>query len=196
MSKTGLAWEDVELNLLTLSFPKEFEAYFKEEHFKKSLRHVRIALLLSIFFFGIFGFLDAWVSGDGFSGHVRDANPIQTNTIFASSNILALDWVMGEKMGVDPKKNYVIQEALRFWEMPLINRNGDLTPWKPWSNLRPFTITMLDIFEEAYWLSRIASRAFASRQDKRFPPVSKWQWLFGIFQGITRLVERLFVSKT
>ncbi|MCK5699533.1 MAG: PAS domain S-box protein, partial [Cyclobacteriaceae bacterium] len=61
MSKTGLAWEDVELNLLTLSFPKEFEAYFKEEHFKKSLRHVRIALLLSIFFFGIFGFLDAWI---------------------------------------------------------------------------------------------------------------------------------------
>jgi PAS domain S-box-containing protein len=61
MSKTGLAWEKVELNLLTLSFPKEFEAYFKEEHFKKSLRHVRIALLLSIFFFGIFGFLDAWI---------------------------------------------------------------------------------------------------------------------------------------
>jgi PAS domain S-box-containing protein len=61
MNKTGLAWEKVELNLLTLSFPKEFEAYFKEEHFKKSLRHVRIALLLSIFFFGIFGFLDAWI---------------------------------------------------------------------------------------------------------------------------------------
>ncbi len=61
MSKTGLAWEEVELNLLTLSFPKRFEAFFKEEHFKKSLRHVRIALLLSIFFFGIFGILDAWI---------------------------------------------------------------------------------------------------------------------------------------
>jgi PAS domain S-box-containing protein len=61
MSKTGLAWDAVELNLLTLSFPKEFEAYFKAEYFKKSLRHVRIALLLSIFFFGIFGFLDAWI---------------------------------------------------------------------------------------------------------------------------------------
>ncbi len=61
MRKTGLAWEEVELNLLTLSFPKDFEAYFKEEHFKKSLRHVRIALLLSIFFFGIFGYLDAWI---------------------------------------------------------------------------------------------------------------------------------------
>jgi PAS domain S-box-containing protein len=61
MSTTGLDWEDVELNLLTLSFPKEFEAHFKETHFKKSLRHVRSALLLSILFFGIFGYLDAWI---------------------------------------------------------------------------------------------------------------------------------------
>ncbi len=61
MRKSGLAWEDVELNLLTLSFPEEFEAFFKEEHYKKSLRHVRIALLLSIVFFGIFGILDAWI---------------------------------------------------------------------------------------------------------------------------------------
>ena len=61
MSKTGLAWEEVELNIFTLSFPKEFETDFKDEYFKKSLRHVRTALLLSIFFFGIFGFLDAWI---------------------------------------------------------------------------------------------------------------------------------------
>ena len=53
MSKPGLAWEDVELNLLSLSFPEEFEALFKEKHFEKSLRHVRIALLVSILFFGI-----------------------------------------------------------------------------------------------------------------------------------------------
>jgi PAS domain S-box-containing protein len=61
MSKAALAWEEVELNIFTLSFPKEFESDFKDEYFKKSLRHVRTALLLSIFFFGIFGVLDAWI---------------------------------------------------------------------------------------------------------------------------------------
>ncbi len=61
MSEVKLAWKDSELNLLTLSFPKEFENCFKKEHFKKSLRHVRIALILSIVFFGIFGILDAWI---------------------------------------------------------------------------------------------------------------------------------------
>jgi PAS domain S-box-containing protein len=61
MSEVKLDWKDSELNLLTLSFPKEFENNFKKEHFKKSLRHVRIALILSIVFFGIFGILDAWI---------------------------------------------------------------------------------------------------------------------------------------
>jgi len=61
MSKTRLAWEDVELNLLTLSFPKEFETFFKKERYKNSLLHVRVALLLSIVFFAIFGILDAWI---------------------------------------------------------------------------------------------------------------------------------------
>ena len=61
MSKPGLAWEDVQLNLLSLSFPEEFEKFFKEDHFNKSLRHVRITLILSILFFGIFGILDAWI---------------------------------------------------------------------------------------------------------------------------------------
>lgn len=61
MIKSGLDWDDVELNLLTLSFPEKYEMFFKEEHFKKSLRHVRLALLLSIIYFGIFGILDAWI---------------------------------------------------------------------------------------------------------------------------------------
>jgi uncharacterized protein (DUF362 family) len=44
-----------------------------------------------------FAFLDAWVSGDGLTGHVRDPHPNHTRTIFASENAYALDWVAGEK---------------------------------------------------------------------------------------------------
>ena len=61
MIKTRLSWGDIELNLLTLSFPPKVENIYKEEHFKKSLRHVRFALVLSIIFFGVFGILDAWI---------------------------------------------------------------------------------------------------------------------------------------
>lgn len=143
-----------------------------------------------------FGFVDAWVSGDGFSGHVHDANPNDTRTIMASANILALDWVMGEKMGLDPTKSSVMQEALRVWEKPAISRCGNCTPWKPWTNVRPCTVALLDALEEHYGFSRFFARAFASRQDPRFPPVSRWQWLFGLLQVASRLVERLLVTKT
>lgn len=142
-----------------------------------------------------FGFLDAWVSGDGLSGHVRDADPNETRSVMASSNILALDWVMGEKMEVSPTRNAVIREALVHWEMGKITRFGDMTPWKPWSNVRPIIVRLLDRVEESYWLSYFLSRALASSQDKRFPPVSRWQWFFGLIQKVSQLVERLTVTK-
>ncbi len=142
-----------------------------------------------------FGFLDAWVSGDGFSGHVRDSNPNLTHSIFASSNLLALDWVMGEKMNIDPVLNFVVQEALHRWGTININRVGDMEPWKPWSNVWPFTVIALDVMEEAYWTSRVFSRMFAAYQDKRFPPRKPWQWFFGPVQFTIRLVESIFSSK-
>lgn len=61
MSNNEFSWENTEPNWVTLSFPLRIEKIYKDEHFSKSLQHVRIALLLSIFFFGIFGVLDAWI---------------------------------------------------------------------------------------------------------------------------------------
>jgi signal transduction histidine kinase len=49
------------INWITLSFPKELEKVFLEQYFRDSLRQVRIALALGIFFYGIFGILDAWL---------------------------------------------------------------------------------------------------------------------------------------
>lgn len=61
MSNNEFSWENTEPNWVTLSFPLRIEKIYKDEHFSRSLQHVRIALLLSIFFFGIFGVLDAWI---------------------------------------------------------------------------------------------------------------------------------------
>ncbi len=208
----GRAWRDADYRISFAKNKTHWQCYYtgclknaygclpewdKMKHYHgKSREFFQCCILILSAFPVHFGFLDAWVSGDGFSGHVRDAKPNHTKTIFASENILALDWVMGEKMGVDPALNFVIQEALLRWKKPPITRKGDMAPWKPWTNIRPFTVAALDVLEEKYWLSRFSSRALASYQDKRFPPVSRWQWLFGIFQAITRLFEPLLVSKT
>ncbi len=142
-----------------------------------------------------FGLLDAWVSGDGFAGHVRDACPNETRTIIASPNIFALDWVAGEKMRLDPAQNFVMQEALNRWGAIEIDRRGDMTPWYPWSNVGRLPVVTLAWIEEWYHVSRFFSRAMAAHQDPRFPPVSRAQRLFGVFQSLTRLGERLLTKK-
>jgi hypothetical protein len=134
------------------------------------------------------------VSGDGLTGHVRDADPNLTQTIFASENVMALDWVMGLKMGVDPRRNSVIREALNLWGPVQATPSGDMTPWVPWRNVRPITVKVFDILEEFYWTSYVLSRTFASRQDPRFQPVSRWQWLFGGLQKVARALEGLAVK--
>ncbi len=54
-----LASENIKINLITLSFPGKLENVFLEKYFQDSLRQVRVAALLGIFFYGIFGILDA-----------------------------------------------------------------------------------------------------------------------------------------
>ena len=52
------------LNILTLSFPAEIERDYKEDYFRKSIKHVRIAMLLALTFFAAFGILDSWLVPD------------------------------------------------------------------------------------------------------------------------------------
>ncbi|MGC9324445.1 MAG: hybrid sensor histidine kinase/response regulator [Desulfomonilia bacterium] len=47
------------MNPLTLSFPVNLEEVYQEDFFHKSLNQVRFILILGIFFYGIFGILDA-----------------------------------------------------------------------------------------------------------------------------------------
>jgi uncharacterized protein (DUF362 family) len=143
-----------------------------------------------------FGFLDAWVSSDGFTGHVRDGSPNPTKSIIACANIFALDWVMGEKMQVNPALNFVVQEAMQRWGTIHITRQGDQTPWSPWTNVQSYVVIGMALIEIWNPLARFFSRAFASQQDKRFPPVSRWQWFFDILHAFSELVEPLLESKT
>lgn len=51
------------LHLATLSFVrKDLETAFRRDFFERSVVHVRIAVLLSILVYGVFGILDAWLA--------------------------------------------------------------------------------------------------------------------------------------
>ena len=83
-----------------------------------------------------FGLVDAWVGGDGRGSHARSRGARQTATLLASEDLLALDWVLGEKMGVDPGLSFVLQEALLRWGRVQVVRRGNTTAWRPWDNVR------------------------------------------------------------
>ena len=51
----------IKLNLFPLSFSGGFEDDFQEYYFHDALRHIRIALAVGLFFYAIFGLLDAWL---------------------------------------------------------------------------------------------------------------------------------------
>jgi PAS domain S-box-containing protein len=50
-----------ECNPCTISFSKDLEKEYLNSSYNNSLRHVRIGLLLAIFFYGLFGILDHWI---------------------------------------------------------------------------------------------------------------------------------------
>ena len=56
--------DQIKINYITLSFEKDLEQAFQKYYFQDSLRHVRIALVVGLFFYGIFGILDAWLVPD------------------------------------------------------------------------------------------------------------------------------------
>jgi uncharacterized protein (DUF362 family) len=90
-----------------------------------------------------FALLDAWSSRDG-SGQRRDrsGDVRETRSVLAGTSVVAVDWVMGERMGVDPALNPMLQEALHRWGRFALVRTGDLMPWDPWRNPSNLTVAL------------------------------------------------------
>lgn len=140
-----------------------------------------------------FGFLDAWVSGDGLTGHVWDPTPKRTLTWMASPNIFALDWVAGEKMGLNPVKSPMIAQALGAWGPIKITRKGPMNVYYSWDNIAGFVPPIINTVEKFHHIVRLVTRASTTPGDPRFKPVSKWQLLFEIPQELMRLGQKMGV---
>lgn len=89
-----------------------------------------------------FGLVDAWTSRDGRGRPGGGGKVRPTGAVLASANVVALDWVMGEKMGVDPALNPVMQEALHRWGRIEPIRRGDFMPWEPWDRPGATTVAL------------------------------------------------------
>jgi uncharacterized protein (DUF362 family) len=92
---------------------------------------------------------------------VMDAT--HADELLASTSPFAVDWVSGEKMGLDPGLNPVLHEGLLRWGRVHLKRRGNVTPWDGWRNVRPATVVALDLLEPLYRgpLRPLGGRRFA-----------------------------------
>lgn len=94
-----------------------------------------------------FGIVDAWESGAW-------KRSVRTGAVLASPSLLALDWVMGEKMDIDPALNPVVREALLRRGRVLLDRRGDETPWQGWRNPSVAGVALSGVLADHPWLLR------------------------------------------
>ncbi len=92
-----------------------------------------------------FGVLDAWYSAEH-AGRRRAGRAVPTGSVLASQDLLAVDWVLGELMGLDgPELNPVVREAVQRRDPQPIDRRGDLADWAGWSNVAPLPAVIADL---------------------------------------------------
>jgi uncharacterized protein (DUF362 family) len=81
------------------------------------------------------GIIDAWACADESISEGGGGSGRATGSVLASTDLLALDWVLGELMGLDgPELNPVVKAQLVRRGAIDIDRWGDLTEWQPWRN--------------------------------------------------------------
>jgi len=212
----GPEWRDADYRISFAKNKTHFQCYYtgcmknvygclpeedklKSYHGRKRNREFHSCTIAVLDAFDVhFAFLDAYFSGDGLAGLIRDSNPNETNTIICGENCYAVDWVQGLKMGVGPPKNYVIRRAMERWgmiqiqgkekpnpdDLPTIDTEyeGDISPYPNWKNILPYTDTVVNLIEEFYSVSRFACYILAYRMHKDYKPVKNWtyrcSWLF------------------
>jgi uncharacterized protein (DUF362 family) len=132
---------------------------FREYHADREIDEVTMEMLNE--FPVHFGIIDGIWSADGLLGIKEDYTPNHTKTIIAGANLIAVDWVGGMKMGLDPMKNRFVKLAIEYFEKPEFKCIGDDSVYKGWHNV-PWGVDYLlyfgeKLYDPANWLGFIGS---------------------------------------
>lgn len=115
-----------------------------------------------------FGIIDGIWSSDGVLGIKADYTPKNTKTMIAGSNLMAVDIVGGQKMGLDPMKSSFVKLATETFGKPAIEVIGDTSVYDDWDNVPPGIEHILNYGEEWYGLSNFLG-FLSSEMSPDFP---------------------------
>jgi uncharacterized protein (DUF362 family) len=186
----GPTWRDADYRISFAKNKTHFQSYYtgcmknvygclpmsdKLKHYHVGRREFHTATVAILEAFPVhFCFIDAYFSGDGLAGLIRDNTPNETSTIICGENCLAVDWVQGEKMKVGPLKNPVVRLGIERWGKPDIEQIGPPDKYKPWKNILPGISGIANVIEENYYISRFFCFILAYRMHPRYKLVNTW----------------------
>lgn len=116
-----------------------------------------------------FGIIDAMISADGTFGFRGNKRPKITNTILASANCVALDWVGALKMGIKPMCSRLMRKVVKKWGEPSYEVSGSMTTYKKWRRPVFFMSKFDDILEEWYSAHSFFTHCIMLPPDSEFP---------------------------
>ena len=163
---------------------------FREYHRDREFDRVTVEMLKE--FPVHFGIVDATVSADGVMGLKADLSPKRTETIIAGRDIVAVDHVGAEKMGLNPLRSRFHRLAVEELGLPEIDRVGDTAPYEDWDNVPEYLDDFFNFGEE--WYGYFNFMGFVSADmDPAFPPKIRSKLVLGIrdvFLWILKAVSR------
>lgn len=179
----GKTWRDADFRISFAKNKTHFQCYFSlcvkniygttpeenkflEYHRDREFDRVTVEMLKA--FPVHFGIIDATVSSDGVMGLKADYTPKHTK-IIAGTNLVAVDQVSAEKMGLNHMKSSFVRLAAEAFGEPEINIIGDTSVYEDWDNVPPGMEHILNYGEEWYGLSNLMG-FLSSEMDKAFPP--------------------------
>lgn len=150
---------------------------FREYHADREIDHVTIQMINE--FPVHFGIVDGIWSDDGLLGFKEDYKPKHTKTLIAGANLIAVDWVGGQKMGLDPMKNRFVKLAVCAFGKPEIKIIGDKDPaavYGNWKNVGPISHWSLDYGEDFYKTSNLLGYICSDMDTNAFPKKVEESW--------------------
>lgn len=147
---------------------------FKEYHVGRDIYCTTIEYLKA--FPVHFGIIDAHKSADGPFGIFADTEPNVTETILASRDLVAVDWVGATKMGLDPRISPYMRHAVDTFGKPKIEFIGDASLYHPWLNVSHAVTLFAHLgIDATYHFGNLFYASAAHMDAKAFPlkPTSK-----------------------
>jgi uncharacterized protein (DUF362 family) len=162
---------------------------FREYHANRKIDEVTMEMLKE--FPVHFGVIDGIWSADA----LLDA-PNHTKTIIAGANLIAVDWVGGMKMGLDPMKNRFIKLAVekKYFEKPEIKCIGDDSIYKGWHNV-PWGLDYLMYYGEKFYGPTNCLGFISSDMDTNAFPMKNIEetspWITKVLQSVVIQIVKI-----